>query len=287
MAEIIDISEKKFGKLTAVKVSHSKNGLYWICRCDCGNEIVESGRRLRNGNRIECGKCKDMFHRSKDLTGKRFNRLMVISISHKTQTSKFFWKCKCDCGNNTIVNGISLIHGRTKSCGCLQKEKTSKLAFKHGKSGNRTYLSWNHMVQRCENKNNSQYKDYGGRGVTIDSSWRGDHGFENFFRDMGDRPNGKTLDRHPDKNGNYTKDNCRWATKKQQQRNTRSNVWIEAFGKLKLLIDWCEELEIQNGSIQRHLSLGRRFEDVYEFIMLNKNKEQKIKYKTFYASKIQ
>lgn len=94
----------------------------------------------------------------------------------------------------------------------------------HGMYGTRTYESWAKMKQRCLNPKTDHYADYGGRGITVCDKW---HTFEGFFEDMGVRPEGMSLDRWPEVNGNYCKDNCRWATQEQQVRNQRTSVITE------------------------------------------------------------
>lgn len=106
----------------------------------------------------------------------------------------------------------------------------------HGLSSTRAYLTWQHMKRRCLNPKLGQFKDYGGRGITICERWMR---FGNFFADMGERPKGKTLDRI-DNNGNYEPGNCRWATKKEQQRNMRSNRLVTINGATMCAIEWAE-----------------------------------------------
>lgn len=111
----------------------------------------------------------------------------------------------------------------------------------HGYHGTPAYRSWNHMKKRCGNPKDPSYKDYGGRGITYDPKWET---FEGFFEDMGPRPEGTTLDRYPDKNGNYCKSNCRWATKTEQSHNRRSNV--EMVG-----VNWCRNSKMIQGGFWR------------------------------------
>lgn len=159
-----------------------------------------------------------------DLKNKRFGRLRVLEFSH-IKNEKAYWLCKCEEGNEIVIQGSYLISGRTKSCGCYQKEQVSKAKFKHGHSpGNSkpssTYISWANMIQRVTNPNNSGWDDYGGAGITICPRWF--NSFNNFLKDMSERPLGKSLDRYPDPYGNYEPDNCRWATPTEQRINQRS-----------------------------------------------------------------
>ncbi|HUW18251.1 MAG TPA: hypothetical protein VMW16_03030 [Sedimentisphaerales bacterium] len=164
----------------------------------------------------------------KNLIGKKFYRLMVLSEEPKRKGMRYF-KCRCDCGNVKITQGVCLNNGSCKSCGCLQKEKASKLGKlkkTHGFSGTRFYRIWKGMRNRCYNKNEPAYPKYGGRGIYITERW---HEFENFKHDMYDSYllNSKrvgekniSIDRK-DNDGNYCPENCRWVTVKIQNSNRR------------------------------------------------------------------
>ena len=175
----------------------------------------------------------------KDLTGMKFNRLTVIERA-ENKGSQTYWKCKCDCGKETIVNAYSLKSGHSKSCGCLRDEKTSKCFASHGLCRTKIYASWNMMKQRCLNPNSEQYPNYGGRGIKVCDEWLD---FKTFYDYVSNLPhfgeNGYTLDRI-DVNGNYEPSNVRWADKKEQGRNKRNNIIVEYEGREMVLKDAAE-----------------------------------------------
>lgn len=173
-----------------------------------------------------------------DLTGKRFDRLIVVRRAHNDKWGGSSWLCKCDCGDKeTIVGGGHLRNNHTRSCGCLQKE----IVTKHGHSNGKTYQSWDHMIQRCNNPNYDQYKDYGGRGINVCERWMK---FENFIKDMGERLSRNHSIERIDNNKGYYKSNCKWATRKEQQRNSRHNHLKTYNGKTQCLAVWAEEYNI-------------------------------------------
>lgn len=150
--------------------------------------------------------------------GDKFGRLLIL----KKEKRKHHWLCKCDCGNKTIVYGGHLRAGTTKSCGCLKKELSKKRmqqqATTHGMYKASEYKTWVSMLQRCNNSKHVAYKYYGGRGIIVCPEWA--NSFIIFFKDMGPKPKGLTLERIDNK-GNYEPNNCEWASRIVQSRNQR------------------------------------------------------------------
>jgi hypothetical protein len=156
-----------------------------------------------------------------DLAGKKISRWLVLAKA-ESKGGVTRWLCRCDCGTERVVSRIVLMDrtNKQKSCGCWRRERIALANMKHGMYGTPTYESWSSMLTRCLNSNHPEFKYWGGRGITICDRWR--YSFENFYADMGPRPDGKTLDRFPDNNGHYEPGNCRWATPAQQAGNRRA-----------------------------------------------------------------
>lgn len=213
---------------------------------------------------VDCGKTKMVLHSSRgircpscarkisskgkkllDITGGRFGKLVAMNRSY-IKNNHAFWLCKCDCGNKHIVEISHLRSGDTRSCGCLY-------ASQHGKSSTKAYKSWNCMVRRCTVKSSNRWHIYGGKGIKVCKRWK--NSFSNFLNDMGERPEGTSLDRI-DINGNYCKDNCRWATTLEQARNRGNLKIIEAFGKKQLSSQWAQETGIKRQTIEFRIKQG-------------------------------
>jgi len=161
-----------------------------------------------------------------DLTGQTFGRLTVIEASGRTKHGSVLWRCRCVCGNETTVDGINLRwNNHTRSCGCLERENR----IIHGHCGSGAYNSWEKMIQRCTNRKHFSYPRYGGANppVTVCERWLK---FENFFADMGDRPEGTTLGRILDM-GNYEPGNCFWQTNAEQKLTGRNKRALLAFAQ--------------------------------------------------------
>lgn len=184
-----------------------------------------------------------------DLTSKRFHKLVVIARAGIGTKGMATWKCLCDCGNYTVVRNDALrrTHNPTKSCGCSKYDHVRT----HGKSNKvPEYKIWTSMRGRINNKNNTRYAAYGGRGIKLDPRW---NSFETFLVDMGPRPSSKHSIDRINNNGDYTPTNCRWATNAEQCNNTRRNKWITWNGQTLTEAEWARTLNIRRTTIQQRL----------------------------------
>jgi hypothetical protein len=196
----------------------------------------------------------------KDLTGKKFGRLMVIKLYNKKQMYKngkkcgfeYYYLCRCDCGNEKVVRSYALTENMTKSCGCLHKEivrtKTREKNIKHGMSKSDLYKKWSGMKSRCYNKKENNYHIYGQRGIKICAEWV--NSFESFYKWAIE--NGYKKELSIDRinvNGNYEPSNCRWVTWQQQQNNKRTNHFLEYNGQKHTIAEWSKITGIKRQTI--------------------------------------
>ena len=197
-----------------------------------------------------------------DLTGKYFGYLKVLKKCEYSETShSYLWECQCECGNITKINGNNLKSGHTISCGC-KKGKTI-----HNKYKTRLYKIYHNIKQRCNNSNNIWYKNYGARGIKICDEWLNDFiTFYDWAINNGYKDN-LTIDRI-DVNGNYEPNNCRWATKKTQQNNMRSNRHLTYNNETHTMAEWESILKLPHNYISSRLR-SNTFENIMKKLIIN------------------
>lgn len=176
-----------------------------------------------------------------DLILQTFGRLKVVKFNGSRKVgnkTKAFWDCICICGKSNIVEASNLKSGHTKSCGCLAIEMCGEKTFKHGLTNTTEFHSWSHAKGRCYNIRNYKYKNYGGRGIKMCDKWK--NNFMEFYKDMGKKPEGKTLERI-NVNGDYEPSNCKWATHIEQGNNKVFNRIVVLNG-VKMTLANCARL---------------------------------------------
>lgn len=184
----------------------------------------------------------------KDLSGRTFGRLTVVGRSAKIGV-RVSWDCICECGASTTVQGLNLTQGVSRSCGCLQKEMSALKLTTHGMSNTRLYQRWQAIHKRCKDLTCAAYKNYGARGIRVCEEWRD---FERFLQDMGRPVRGATIERK-DNDGPYSKDNCRWASRKEQGRNKRNNRLITCGEQTKSVTEWAASLGIKRQTLYQRI----------------------------------
>lgn len=197
--------------------------------------------------------------------GYRYGRLTVVAEAEPIRRPNGAMRrrvaCRCDCGGVTTVILESLTSNKTTSCGCFQKECMANAWRKnvtHGRSCTKEHKQWDSMKQRCLNPNHEFFYHYGGRGIKVCDSWL--ESFENFFADMGECPEGLTLDRIENE-GNYEPSNCRWATRGEQSRNRRGVVILTLGNDSMCIAEWARRIGMHEDTLRRRIKTGWTVEE--------------------------
>lgn len=196
-----------------------------------------------------------------DLTGRRFGRLVVREIAGRDRYKYVLWKCVCSCGAETTVRSSQLLSGKTKSCGCLAKDKARTANTTHGKSNTRMYHIWLSMRSRCFNKNNRAYKYYGARGIKVCEEWSD---FDTFYcwAISNGYSTDLTIDRI-DSDGDYCPGNCRWVSMVEQNNNRRNNVVLEYKGETHTVSEWARRTGLPEYLIRNRKLSGWSNEEIF------------------------
>lgn len=207
------------------------------------------------------------------MLNKKFSRLLVIARNGSNKHRESLWTCLCDCGATLDVPRQHLKSGNTRSCGCLQREEAKEKHTKHGLNGTPVHGAWRHMHDRCRTEKNKEFKNYGGRGISVCKEWSS---FEVFFADMGHPPTpNHSLDR-VENDSDYSKNNCRWATPTEQSMNRRVARLVSISGVTKPLTAWARELGLKPDTVFSRLAYG--WTD-YEALGIHKHKRARIENK--------
>lgn len=193
--------------------------------------------------------------RFENLKGKRYGKLVVVERADDDNRGKVRWRCLCDCGHEIFVNAYNLKNGHTKSCGCLRAEQATAMFTTHGCSRTRIVNIFNEMKKRCYNPNHKWFSRYGGRGITICDEWRLnpqkfiDWAIANGYDDA------LTIDRI-DNDGDYSPENCRWATHKAQANNRCDNHYLTVDGETHTAKEWAEKVGVNYSTLITRLNRG-------------------------------
>ena len=266
MAKKIDLTGQRFGKLLVLyEAPKIGDKIHWMCKCECGNKKSVSTAHLRNGNVTSCGLCEH------DFIGRHFGRLEVLSISKRERTAsdsvKIYFNCKCACGNNTEVVYQLLKNGKTKSCGCLRRERAISKNITHNQSKNithnqsktRLYKIYMGIKKRCYNEKADNYSYYGGKGIKLCEEWQDFEPFMIWALENGYSEK-LSIDRI-DSNGDYEPSNCRWVDAFTQANNRSNNTFLEFEGERKTIAEWARTTGIKCTTISKRLRDGWSVED--------------------------
>ncbi len=260
-ARLDDLTGMRFGSLEVVKIKE-RNGKQtkWLCRCDCGKDTVKTSNYLKTSPCPSCGcvgaerKRKSSF---RNFTGEKIGKLTVVGLDRE-EGGKYYWKCKCDCGNEGIYPSKSLYI--RKSCGCTvgsvwANRDTTPLKT-HGMTKHPAFHIWSAMMARCYNVKSRSYVHYGGRGITVCKEW---HDVKIFcvWADNNGYKKGLSIERK-DVNGNYYPENCCWIPREEQAKNKTTTIYVDINGEKKPMSVVAKEKGVGLSTVENRWHSGIR-----------------------------
>ena len=254
---------RTFGQLLVVEAGrHTGKRLFWNCRCTCGGTKEAQTSHLKGGTVTSCGCLRGKPR--ENLLGQVFGQLTVVEAAEPVNGTTYWW-CVCACGVHKQIGAGELKQGKTVSCGCQRGHARGAQLRTHGEGygTNKTveYGVWGKMHGRCEHPGNPNYKDYGGRGITVCTRWSGPQGYTNFLEDMGRRPSAAHSIERKDNNAGYSPENCIWATKLVQMANKRDNRRLTFNGETLHLAEWARRVGLKRTTLRARLDAGWALED--------------------------
>jgi hypothetical protein len=214
------------------------------------------------------------------------SRWSVLNVDAGTNRYGSLWLCECTCGTIRTTNARFVLNGRSLSCGCLRTERRIAKLTKHGHTTlaqnkmSPEYTAWHGLIARCFYRSHPNYRDYGGRGITVYPEWIGPDGFVKFLAYIGLRPSANhSIDRYPNRTGNYEPGNIRWATAGEQMRNTSRTHFVTVGDKTLCLTDWAVETGISLGGIYRRLEHGYSEEEAVSLPVGARRRQKRGPYK--------
>lgn len=192
-------------------------------------------------------------------SGNRYGKLVVQGLSHfdPKEANRAYFKCVCDCGNERIVMGKSLRSNIIYACLECSAKRRADNHSSHGdcrKGKTKEYFIWRGIKERCLNPRNKHYFRYGGRGITMCEKWK--NSYADFLLDMGRKPSDKhSIERNDNEKG-YSPENCKWATQKEQTRNTRQNKILTFNGVSLCVAEWAEKLNVKSATLHMRVHRG-------------------------------
>lgn len=275
MSAQFDLTGQRFGRLLVLSkhpVKDKQGKISWLCKCDCNKEKVIYEHNLTRGLTKSCGCIFREYLEAKKaravhgMIGRTFGKLTILRQAERTRGHDSRWLCKCSCGKEKEFLRDVLLKGKRDSCGCSKITKINP-KITHGESNKSVeYRIWSNIKTRCTNSKNEAFPNYGGRGIKMCDRWLS---YENFLQDVGRRPASNLTLERIDNDGDYTPENCCWATRKVQANNTRRNARYAYNDKSHTISEWAEILGMSYSTLYDRV---KRYKKTIEEVVAYKNK---------------